>query len=557
MQLRPHLRTITAALATAWLVVIELWIHLWYTRPFATWVGWDEAYIAAFAERMIERTWTPYVDAVSHRGPLLYWIAAGVELIGGRNAWAPFRYAALLFTVASVVLLFALGAVSRRPLAGFIAATAFVFATLFGMEPKDGIGFNGELVALPFVLAATLCTVVAHERTSLRLESRIWLAAACGALLVLAGLCKQIAFAHLLPLALWWLAITLRDRTPIPRLSLRPMIGLLIGVLTPLAAVFTFFARGDNLRPFLYYFFTYNRTVYLGPITLGFAVESSFLFLRDNVPMLFLTALGLAAAWTRVASRTRNASSFLTAFSNDALLASSALQLLLGLIGAMSTFRFWGHYFITAVPWIGVLAGLLLEERFNAPNPDGTRMRPRFSYALVIVPLIALSIGLGQLTRLWLDGQRRRGFFGNPGEDPVTSYIVANSAPGDSLFVWGFAPEYYVSTKRRAASRYVFTTFVAGVVPWFYNLTPEQEARLVVPGSREQLLRELREERPAIILDVPLSVTGRSLRAYPELVDFLDDGYCYERTIAGGNDRLVHAYLRKKSDGPCEKAPPP
>lgn len=559
MNLRPHLRIILVVAATVVLGVVMRWVHAWYAEPFAVWVGWDEAYIAAFAERMLERSWMPYVDAVSHRGPLLYWIAALVELIGGRFSWLPFRNAALFFSEASLVLLLAIGIASRRPLGGFIAACTFVFATLFGMEPKDGIGFNGEIVALPFVLAATWLTIVAHKRYTASSDRRVWLAAATGALVVLGGLCKQIAFGHIVPIALWWLAVAIRERNRGGPSSLRWIVGLLAGTAAPMLAVIAFFARAGHLRPFFYYFYTYNKAVYLGPVTLGFALESSYLFLRDHVPLLLMTLLGIVAAFSRPLTRARLSSprSWLAAYADDPLLPTSALQLLVGLAGAVSTFRFWEHYFITAVPWLGLVAGLLLEDRLSPPSESSLPPRPLSSSFAVVVPFTSLAVAFGFVTRLWLDGQRRAGAFGDPSDEPITNYIVQHTRPDESLFVWGFAPEFYTSAHRRPASRFVFTTFVGGIVPWFYSLTPQQEQHLVVPGSHEQLLSDLQSSPVGMVLDVPTSIGGRSLRAYPDLAGFLDRHFCFDRTMAGRNDRIVHIYLPKRDDAPCEHAPPP
>ncbi len=559
MPLRPHIRVLLAVLATLCLAVVVRWVHAWYAEPFAVWVGWDEAYIAAFAERMLDRHWIPYVDAVSHRGPLLYWIAAALEAVGGRFSWLPFRNGALFVTEINIALLLLIGIAARRPLAGFIAAFTFVSATLFGMEPKDGVSFNGELVALPFVLAATWLTLVAHHRYPAHSNRRVWLAALAGALVVLGGLCKQIAFDHIFPLLLWWLADALRDRDRDSRLELRWLFGMLVGAAAPLLAVVVFFASTGHLRAFAYYFYTYNKTVYLGPVSLGFALESSFLFLRDHMPLLVITLLGVVAAFSHVLTHARLSSprSILIAYADDPLLPTSALQLLAGLAGAISTFRFWEHYFITAVPWLGLLAGLLLEDRFAPPDSPAPRARTTAAYLAVILPALALSLGLGLLTRLWLDGSRRAGAFGDPSNEPVTNYVVQHTNPSDTIFVWGFAPEFYTSAKRRSASRFVFTTFVSGVVPWFYSLTPQQEEHFVVPGSHEQLLRDLDASRPALVLDVPISVGGRSMRDYPDLAAYLDEHFCFDRTIAGRNDRLTHVYVRRDPGTACEHTAPP
>jgi hypothetical protein len=71
-----------------------------------------------------------------------------------------------------------------------------------------------------------------------------------------------------------------------------------------------------------------------------------------------------------------------------------------------------------------------------------------------------------QLTELWLHGERRLGYFGNPADEPVTNYIVEHTGQDDYIFVWGFAPEFYTTAHRRSASKFIYTTFVGGMVPW-------------------------------------------------------------------------------------------
>ncbi|HEX8791962.1 MAG TPA: hypothetical protein VF765_13500, partial [Polyangiaceae bacterium] len=81
----------------------------------------DEGYITAFAERMIHGRWLPYVDAVSHRGPMLYWVAAVAVRIGGSDSFVPVRMLALGCSLLVVLLAYLAAARSRRPLAGGIA----------------------------------------------------------------------------------------------------------------------------------------------------------------------------------------------------------------------------------------------------------------------------------------------------------------------------------------------------------------------------------------------------------------------------------------------------
>jgi 4-amino-4-deoxy-L-arabinose transferase-like glycosyltransferase len=551
-------RVVIAAWAVACLAFHLGSVHRWFATPFPIWAGWDEAYITVFAQRMLDGRWLPYVDAVSHRGPVLYWLGAVTQWLAGGHSWAAMRHAALLVAEANLVLAFLLGVAFRRPLAGFLAGAAFVFSTAYAMEPKDGIGFNGEIVAMPFVLLGALLTTMALRDQDPRPDSRLWSAAASGLLVTLGGLCKQPAFLHLLPLGLWWLATAIHRRDN-DKPDWRPLIAFAVGAATPALAVAAFFARAGAWRPFSYYLFTYNSDVYMEPVTVGYAIESSFLFWREHGALLLLTMLGATWAFARFAAKLDGlgAKAWSNAYLRTALPTTTALHMLLALAGALGTFRFWDHYFITALPWIGLLLGTLLEERLLAASPAGTARAVRASL-VVLACFVGLSFVLRHLTTLWLDGQRRAGeFYGNPDEEPIANYIRTHSSADQSVFVWGFAPELYTASRRRSASRFVFTTFPSGLVPWFHWLPFEHEERLAVPGSRDLLLRELEAEKPPLILDVPNSIHGRSIRRYPQLSAYVDQHYCFRETVFGRNGRIADIYHRRGEGEDCTRQPPP
>jgi general stress protein CsbA len=457
------------------------------------------------------------------------------------------------------LLAFAVGLVARRPLAGFVSAAAILFATTYGMAPKDGIGFNGEVVAMPFVLLATVLTIVALRSLRPTSESRVWLAAIAGFALSIGALCKQVAALHALPIAMWWLAVALRERDSKDKLDLRPMGALIVGVLTPLVAVTVFFARAGHLRDALYYFFTYNKTIYLGPITAGYAIESSYLFWREHGELLLLSTLGVGWAIGRVVSVARSWSwrDVAAAFDTTALTSVTALQLLAALFGAVGTFRFWDHYFITTLPWFGLLAGILVEDNLENRQGPGLQARTRWAHATIVGIVVLLSFAQRHLTTLWLDGERRSSFYLDPHDEPITNYIVQHTAPNQTVFVWGFAAEFYVSSRRLPASRFVFATFPSGMIPWFHWLTLQQEDSYAVPGARDLLIQELEHAKPPLIVDVPVSMRGRSMRRYQQLADYVDRNYCYDSSVVGRNGRTAYMYQRRNDDRPCGKAPPP
>lgn len=67
------LPNLSAAILAIAMVTELCRLHLWFIYPYPSVLWCDEGYIAAFALRMLGGHWLPYVDAVSQRGPVLYW----------------------------------------------------------------------------------------------------------------------------------------------------------------------------------------------------------------------------------------------------------------------------------------------------------------------------------------------------------------------------------------------------------------------------------------------------------------------------------------------------
>ena len=94
------------------------------------------------------------------------------------------------------------------------------------------------------------------------------------------------------------------------------------------------------------------------------------------------------------------------------------------------------------------------------------------------------------------------------------------------------------------------------MVPWFEWISREEEDKLAVPGARALLIQELEDERPPLIIDVPTSMDGRSMRRYPSLASHLEANYCFAITIFGHNGRVADIYHRRTDARPCPLAPP-
>jgi hypothetical protein len=527
-----------AVLFAAWVVARA---HLFFFSPPAILNSYDEGYVVAFARRMLEGSMLPYVDAVSHRGPLLYWVTAIAVALGEPFSWAPVRILALACTLLTVLLIFLAARRADHVLAGAIAALGIPIALLLGMElPMDGMAFGGELLLNVFALASLWLLV-----TALRGRAAWRLLLVAGALAGLSVLTKQIAAALLPALALWPVAAALSRRELGTAERYKLALAFPIGVAIPLAALLVRYAVAGELGALFYYMVTYNSEVYLAPITPQWRMQADHKLILNEITLIALALGVLAWAITRPLAGARGWRDLPRSYDQNGFIATVGLAALLALLFGNAAGRGFHHYFVMHVPWFGLLAGLLLERAIRDVGPSSAKLGA-LTWLLVLLPACVL------LERGWRWRQERFAVekasniaWRNPKEAPICRFIAEHSTPRDTLFVWGFTPALYTSCERHAASRFLYTTFVTGFVPWFDEPRAVEERR-VTPGSRATLLRELSSARPAVIVDAPDLMGDRSISSYPEFAAFVSAHYC----SAGTQDGWP-VYTRKRAGQRC------
>jgi hypothetical protein len=226
-----------------------------------------------------------------------------------------------------------------------------------------------------------------------------------------------------------------------------------------------------------------------------------------------------------------------------ALLATDILAavLLLSMItfaSGMIQMRFWGHHFIAALPWAGLVAGLAITAPLHA-------LRGRLYAAASLFVALVLIVGLGrsvgynawQRARAGLAMVRRP-----PIEDPMCQQIHRYAGKDDPIFVWGWDGDLHVSCARKVATRFVYTTMLAGVVPPFWD---EAHKARVAKDAPAQAAHDLNVSKPPLILDMPAKLHGIRVTAVPELRRILKKDYCKLEEVVGGDGRQATFYGRK------------
>ncbi|HEY6558497.1 MAG TPA: glycosyltransferase family 39 protein [Polyangiaceae bacterium] len=522
-------------IAVAWSVCLIGRANLWALSPEPMWLNQDEGYVAALAYRMIHGQWLPYVDGVSHRGPVLYYVAAlwlhafGVTLQAVR--WLAFVCSALV-----AVMVFIAGRAAGRPLVGAFAALLWAITTVgWDLLPGDGIAFNGELVANLFVLSALACLTAALRERS---QSRPSLLFVTGTLASLGMLTKQTAALAVLPFMIWIVAAALARTEWRPRERARWVLLFAGGVCLPLGVLGIRYAIAGELSSFWYYFVEYNRDVYMAP----FRDTGVFERLGNSVaPVLPLASLigALTAGFLLSLFKGRGAAAALDRSGFAAVLLVGTVVFGLTVNAPM---RGFGHYYLSLFPWTALLAGDLLDRAVLAA-------RHQVSAASGMLLALAVAAHWGwsrQYGSRATESARLPPL--NPMNTPLCQYLSGRTKPWDPVFIWGFYAEAYVSCRVSPATRYVYTTFPAGVVPWFES-TLEQENARSVSGSRGILIRELEQSQPRVIVDASGSLMGRSLRRYAELAAYLDRHYCPDGKLFYGD-----LYVRKGTSEACSIA---
>jgi hypothetical protein len=335
---------------------------------------------------------------------------------------------------------------------------------------------------------------------------------------------------------------------------------LLSGFLTILVSVLGFFFWRDGLQDFVFYFWTYNTKYYI--TTAGFTERFNigldfFRYLFQYFPVF---AICFLSGEVYIVLRFIHANGQKNDHNHDpqllfAIWAIGALTVPI-LSGRIPSF---GHYYIQLLPALSVVCGIAAHDFmqaflswFSSPPDHQNRMPQRILVGLGLV--LCLLVFLMPMTLLL--SQRFSASFprhaSNPFEQEAVKYIQEQTAPADSIFVWGFFPELYVLANRRPASRYTFTNVLTGFIPW-EHMEPEYDtSATIVPGTWDILMEELHTNKPVLIIDTsPGQYRGYGKyppQKFPPLHDFLNTYYEVAHEIVS-DTKLVALRIFKRRTG--------
>jgi hypothetical protein len=534
---RPSLAWLGAAAALmclVWLAGLLVRAHLPYWLPLPRAMhNYDEGYISAVAVRMLNGRMLPYVDAVDHRTPLLYWLVALIGLVADPLSFWPARIGALIAGLGTLVFTWLSGWLAGRKIIAAVGAIFFVATTVYWLGPYNGMAYNAEIVLDMFAMAALACLTAALSRATIDRRA-LALVAASGALVMISALAKQVGLVALVPCGLW---IACAQRRP--QLTSRQRLWLpslfLAGLVAPLAIVVAIYAAHGEAHTLYYWTIVRVRDVYMAPYTPALRHAAHVEWLRNHAGALI--TLAALSAWVTVRwLRRARAVGFTRAYDEHGFALTVAAGSIGATLAAHAPLRDWAHYYVQAFPWLGLLVGVVVA--------DGLRLAQRRALDFLAVGLLAAA--LVAMTVFSAPD------YAEPEQsDPSTSAICRFaddwSAPDEPIFIWGFDAEYYIHCQRRPASRFVATAVVAGFVEWFDSSLADEQ-RWVAPGAVAALLADLEEVKPTVLIDdgASLGDSGRKLYLYPALASYVTQHYCLTEAKA-----KIDFYVRRQPDGRC------
>ncbi|MCW5548472.1 MAG: glycosyltransferase family 39 protein [Opitutaceae bacterium] len=493
MKLPSTIRCLVLLLA---LGVITLWLR-WPTFGFSLW-NVDEA-IHAAAARVILDGGVLYRDAIDQRTPLSYYAVAAVFAAAGENnLWAVRAFIALL-VAGTGCLLFLAGCKLRNLAAGIGAGLLYVLLATAALFQGDANAANTEWFAAFFSSAAILVFLSGGTAPPPR---RLFLT---GLLLAAAFLSKQPALLDLAAPAAALLYTAWRQAGPV-RILLRDLAVLGAGWLVPVALTAAYFAFHGALHDAVFYTWIYNLAYYGPEIDRTGRLASAmipFQLIGGVQPwLLALWAVGALVVLHRLLQRQPAPAE---ASGNPGLILLTVWSLT-GLAGAASGGRGFDHYTIQFLAPFCLGAGLALS-RLGQLAWSRTLRRPVRVLAALFLILLAYDAVTSSLRA------RNRPLPEDPSHR-VAAYIRQNSNPADRIFVWGFHPDIYLYADRRPASRFLYASFITGLIPWT-NTAPERDtAYAIVPRAMDTLLEELTAKPPLFIVDCSAG-PNRHWQKYP------------------------------------------
>lgn len=523
------------ALALGGIFLLNLLLRVFYIRY--DFVNGDEGVRALSAVRVLEGA-RLYADVVTDKPPGASLFYAAVFALFGRSMKAV-HLAAIVWNFATSVVVYLIAAHFYNRRLGLWAALLFVYFST-NYFTQDTMAANTELLmALPY--AASFLFFVIGQRSRMRRRSANVALIVAGVLTGFAALFKQVGVLNLGFFAVYEMFEAWKDckgklkinglifdslKRAVLRLSLvgagfATVIGGFILWLISMGALAAFWRNGIVLNMF-----------YIDS-------EPASLWIRFGVGrglgyVFFNATLWALAGWAVVRS-IRDARRD-SGYSDEAKATGRfdlavALWAAITLLGVIMSGRFFGHYFIPALPALSLLSARGMSSFAEALKTPAQKRRAQVALMMLgilfLIGLVRSHHRTAVLAYETVTGTRTRwsaswGMTKREEEAEIVSAFVREKIPrGEPLYIWGYAHDVYWRTGCRPASRYLTPYYIDGRFADAESAAPISGENFRREAAAN-LLEDLKREKPRLILDVG---GGFERLEYPNLIDYIDQNY--------------------------------
>jgi 4-amino-4-deoxy-L-arabinose transferase-like glycosyltransferase len=451
----------------------------------------DEVVYGVVAQTIVDGG-APYVSAVERKPPLLFYVYATVLRVFGTDNWRALHAIEILWILATMGGLYVIGRRLFDTYTGLIAA--LLYSIFQAWSYWNNLAFNGEvLMNLPIVWAYAL----GFSRPGARRIFQLFLA---GGLVAVGFLLKQPAAIALVPLALFVVESSYRRNKRYALSNSSPeLFALVLGCATVLVATIGWLLSRGLLGEAFYWTITDHA---IPQFYWNKGLENTLAFTTFCLPIT-------AGAWLSVRSGRWNGKRS----ERHALIG----LVVVSLVGAGSSGRFYPHYYIAVIPPCALLAAPWLAQLWQAKGGH-ERRRALATQAWLVATVVVFAAA------------HIRGLSRQPTMSEAGQYLITHSATHDRIFVWGQTTRIYVDAHRRPASRYVATFPLTGLIFGAPRQpagepAPDTRAR-IVPGSWDHLREDFAEHEPTYIVDTESSPGSRyPVGQFPALERLLTTDY--------------------------------
>ena len=455
-----------------------------------------------------------YHTAVDTKPPGIYYIYAGVYRLAGRNNLFAIHLLAIFVVIATALALRRIGTLVANESAGSwsgIAYAIFVHAYL----PADTLAANTEIFASLFLSLSILAFLQGEKRAR---WSWMFLS---GSLVGAATLIRQPSAVNvgvmLACLVYAWLIPGIQTLGNIVRAGS----GIVAGFVAPIAALALYYESQGNLHDAYLWAWVLAIRYVESETTLPYVLEH-LVIIHFSVLLSWglLWYFGIRQVIVSLKSLRHRTTGSTSAVLLVLWLGVSYLTIFIG-------WRFPGHYHLTVLPPLSVLAGQAFS-RFVAQQQSSPHAHWRFLRIGIIgtaaVPIFVFFIMAFGLRKPTLDHR------------PLVDAIIKRTSPTDRIFVWGSRSRLYSFSGRRLATRFVSCSHLVGA----YASRPREikdRGESVIPGVWEMFRSDWQLHPPALIIDTSTmdpdsEWVAHPMTRYPALRAYLA-GYRKEAVIDG------------------------